>query len=92
MEVPAILPRMLSGVQLSGNLHLAVREWMSSQEPTDDVFAVAGLHAVAAGKSSQLSLSTLPAAAMYLACGIDPARSVVIVQNRLTVHADLCSL
>ncbi len=41
------------------------------------------------GKSPQLSLSTLSAAAMYLACGINPARSAVFVQNHVTAHAEL---
>ncbi len=61
-------------------------------ETTDNFFPVVDLHAVTAGKSPQLARSTLSAAAMYLACGIDPARSAVFVQNHVTAHAELCWL
>lgn len=91
-------PRVLSGVQPSGALHLgnylgAVRQWAEQQDTTDNFFAVVDLHAVtvkAAGAT--LRQQTLEATAMYLACGIDPAKSSIFVQSHVTAHVELCWL
>lgn len=90
----ARLPRILSGVQPTGNLHLgnylgAVRGWVDAQKNAESFFAVVDLHAVTAGPSQGLRQSTLRAAAMYLACGIDPERSAVFVQSQVGAHAEL---
>lgn len=69
-----------------------MRGWVSQQDTTDNFFAVVDLHAVTVGPSPGLSKSSLAAAAMYLACGIDPARSAVFLQSHVTAHAELCWL
>lgn len=90
----ARLPRILSGVQPTGNLHLgnylgAVRGWVDAQESAESFFAVVDMHAITTGPYPGLRQSTLRAAAMYLACGIDPAKSSIFVQSQIGAHAEL---
>ena len=91
-------PRVLSGVQPTGALHLgnwlgAIRNWVGLQESHDTFFCVVDLHAITVphdpGKLAQDTLST---AALYLACGIDPARSTVFVQSQVSAHSELAWL
>ena len=38
----------------------------------------------------KLGQETLDAAALYIAAGIDPAKSPIFVQSHVTAHAELC--
>ncbi len=93
-SAPPRLPRVLSGVQPTGNLHLgnylgAVQTWVEAQERTESYLAVVDMHAVTTGPSKALRQATLSAAAMYLACGIDPERCVIFAQSQVGAHAEL---
>ncbi|GHP08755.1 hypothetical protein PPROV_000749200 [Pycnococcus provasolii] len=88
--------RMLSGVQPTGDLHLgnyfgAIRNWVTFQENFDAFFCVVDLHAITVQPHDPKLLrdSTLSSAAMYLASGIDPARSNVFVQSHVRAHSEL---
>ena len=88
-------PRVLSGVQPSGALHLgnwlgAIRNWVALQESHEPFFCVVDLHAITVPHDpAELAESTLRTAALYLACGIDPQRSTVFVQSQVAAHAEL---
>ncbi|MCP9773582.1 tryptophan--tRNA ligase [Synechococcus sp. Tobar12-5m-g] len=88
-------PRVLSGVQPSGALHLgnwlgAIRNWVALQESHDTFFCVVDLHAITVPHDpARLAEDTLRTAALYLACGIDPQRSTVFVQSQVAAHAEL---
>ena len=88
-------PRVLSGVQPSGSLHLgnwlgAIRNWVALQQTHDTFFCVVDLHAITVPHDpARLAEDTLATAALYLACGIDPARSTVFVQSQVAAHAEL---
>ncbi len=88
-------PRVLSGVQPTGSLHLgnwlgAIRNWVSLQESHDTFFCVVDLHAITVPHDpAQLAESTRRTAALYLASGIDPARSCVFVQSHVSAHSEL---
>jgi tryptophanyl-tRNA synthetase len=91
-------PRVLSGVQPTGSLHLgnwlgAIRNWVSLQDTHDTFFCVVDLHAITVPHDPpSLAEDTLATAALYLACGIDPARSTVFVQSHVPAHSELCWL
>ena len=91
-------PRVLSGVQPTGCLHLgnwlgAIRNWVDLQATHDTFFCVVDLHAITVPHNpGQLAEDTLSTAALYLACGIDPAQSTVFVQSHVAAHSELCWL
>jgi tryptophanyl-tRNA synthetase len=91
-------PRVLSGVQPTGALHLgnwlgAIRNWVDLQESHDTFFCVVDLHAITVPHDpARLAEDTLTTAALYLACGIDPRRSTVFVQSQVSAHSELCWL
>ena len=91
-------PRVLSGVQPTGALHLgnwlgAIRNWVDLQNTHDTFVCVVDLHAITVphdpGKLSQDIRTT---AALYLACGMDPERCSVFVQSDVPAHSELCWL
>jgi len=94
----AARPRVLSGVQPTGALHLgnwlgAIRNWVDLQDSHDTYFCVVDLHAITVPHDpARLAEDTLTTAALYLACGIDPQRSTVFVQSHVAAHSELCWL
>jgi len=95
---PSARPRVLSGVQPTGALHLgnwlgAIRNWVDLQHDHDTFFCVVDLHAITTPHDpALLAEQTLTTAALYLACGIDPALSTVFVQSHVSAHSELCWL
>ena len=96
--LPSDRPRVLSGVQPTGSLHLgnwlgAIRNWVDLQTSHDTFFCVVDLHAITVPHDpARLAEDTLSTAALYLACGIDPERSTVFVQSHVSAHSELCWL
>ena len=90
--------RVLSGVQPTGSLHLgnymgAIRNWVSLQELYDTYFMVVDMHAITLPhEPKELLQSTRSSAALYMACGIDPAKARVFVQSHVSAHAELAWL
>jgi len=93
-----VRPRVLSGVQPTGSLHLgnwlgAIRNWVDLQGSHDTFFCVVDLHAITVPHDpARLAEDTLATAALYLACGIDPTRSTVFVQSQVSAHSELAWL
>lgn len=88
-------PRILSGVQPTGNLHLgnylgAIRNWVRLQDSHECLFMLADLHAITVPQDpAALTRHTRETAAAYLACGIDPAKSAIFPQSAVPMHAEL---
>ncbi len=88
-------PRVFSGIQPSGALHLgnllgAIRNFVAMQQTHDCVFCVVDLHAITVRQErKELRRSTLEVANTFLAAGIDPRRSIVIVQSQVPQHTEL---
>lgn len=89
-------PRVVSGVQPSADsLHLgnyvgALRNWVDMQDENDCVFFVADLHSITTGQDpATMSERTRVTAAQYIAAGIDPERSVLLIQSQVPEHAQL---
>lgn len=95
-----VRPRVFSGVQPTGTLHLgtyvgALRQWVEKQDERDSVFCVVDLHAITIPEAIdplRLKDQVRSAAALYFASGIDPDRSVVFAQSHLHEHAELAWL
>ncbi len=91
-------PRVLSGVQPTGNLHLgnylgAIRNWVEGQQAYDNFFCVVDLHAITVPHDpKELAENTLSTAALYLACGIDLDCSRIFVQSHVAAHSELAWL
>jgi len=92
------LKRVLSGVQPTGMLHIgnylgAIRTWVANQDIHDNYFCVVDLHAITAPHNpKQLREDSLSIAAMYLAAGIDPAKSKIFIQSHVSAHSELAWL
>ena len=91
--------RVLSGVQPTGSVHLgnylgAIRNWVDLQDTYDTYFMVVDLHAITVQPHNPKELleATRNGAALYIACGIDPAKSKVFVQSHVTAHAEMAWL
>jgi len=88
-------PRVFSGIQPSGALHLgnylgAIRNFVAMQETHDCVYCVVDLHAITMRQErAELKRNTMELANTYLAAGVDPERSVVIVQSHVPQHSEL---
>ncbi|MGB3671396.1 MAG: tryptophan--tRNA ligase [Phormidesmis sp.] len=91
-------PRILSGIQTTGNLHLgnylgAIRNWVGLQADYSCFLFMADLHAVTVPHDPKaLAENTLKVAATYIACGIDPQQSTIFVQSQLPEHSELAWL
>lgn len=87
--------RVLSGVQPTGNLHLgnylgAIRNWVGLQDSHECLFMLADLHAITVPQNpADLTRHTRETAAAYIACGIDPKKSVIFPQSAVSMHAEL---
>jgi tryptophanyl-tRNA synthetase len=90
--------RVFSGIQPSGDLHLgnylgALRRFVVDQDEHESFFCIVDLHALTVPKDpAELRARTLSTGALYLAAGLDPARSTLFVQSHVHEHAELAWL
>lgn len=90
-------PRVFSGIQPTGRLHLgnyvgAMRQWVARQDEADNIFCVVDLHALTIPEEidpAKLRDEIREVAALILAVGIDPERTPVFVQSHVSAHAEL---
>jgi tryptophanyl-tRNA synthetase len=95
----AFHPRVFSGMQPTGNLHLgnylgAMINWVKMQGTHETIYCVVDLHAITQAMSvwggpDTLRKATLDVTAAYIAAGIDPKRSILFNQSRVPGHAEL---
>lgn len=87
--------RVFSGIQPSGGFTLgnyvgAVRHWGPLQDEYDCLYSVVNMHAITVRQTpADLRRATYEAAAMLLASGIDPEKSIIFVQSHVPQHAEL---
>ena len=92
---PPRRPRVFSGIQPSGALHLgnylgAIRNWVAMQETHDCVYCAVDLHAITVRQErTALTRATLDLVNLFLASGIDPESSIVIIQSHVPQHSQL---
>ena len=87
--------RVFSGVQPSGNLHIgnylgALSNWVKIQYDYESIFCIVDLHAVTIYQPpEELRAKIEEIAALFLAAGIDPKHSSIMVQSAVAAHAEL---
>jgi tryptophanyl-tRNA synthetase len=90
--------RVLSGVQPSGNLHIgnylgALANWVKIQYDYESIFCIVDLHAITVYQDpNELRAKIRELAALFLAVGIDPKHSRIVVQSTVAAHAELAWL
>ncbi|MDD5270392.1 MAG: tryptophan--tRNA ligase [Candidatus Omnitrophica bacterium] len=88
--------RVLSGMRPTGKLHLghlagALKNWVEMQDKYDCFYMVADYHALMSeyADPSAMKENIIDNTADFLACGIDPERSVIFVQSDVPEHLEL---
>ncbi len=90
--------RVLSGVQPSGQLHIgnylgALKNWAEIQSRYESIFCIVDLHAITTYQNpAELSAKIKETAALFIAAGIDPEQSWIMVQSTVPGHAELAWL
>lgn len=85
----------VSGIQASGNIHIgnyigAIKQFLDLQN-THKLYAfIADLHAITVPQDPEkLREQVFSAAAIYLACGLDPKKTTLFVQSHIPAHTEL---
>ena len=90
--------RVLSGVQPSGQLHIgnylgALKNWAEIQTQYESIFCIVDLHAITVEQNpAELSAKIRETAALFIAAGIDPEHSSIVVQSSVPGHSELAWL
>lgn len=87
--------RVFSGVQPTGNIHLgnylgALKQFVELQDENECIYCIVDLHAITVPQDPKvLRENILDVAALYLAVGVDPKKSIVFVQSQVSGHSEL---
>jgi tryptophanyl-tRNA synthetase len=95
----AIVERVFSGIQPTGNLHLgnylgAIVNFVKMQQTHNCIYCVVDLHAITMpvtvwGGPDQLRRHTREVTAAFIASGIDPTKQIIFNQSQVAEHAEL---
>ncbi|HHN78695.1 MAG TPA: tryptophan--tRNA ligase, partial [Phycisphaerales bacterium] len=92
----SIKPRILTGDTPTGRLHLghyvgSIESRLRLQDKYDCFFLIANMHAFTtrADKPDEIRQSTIEIVKDWLACGIDPERSTIVLQTEVPAIAEL---
>ena len=89
------MKRVFSGVQPTGNIHIgnylgALRQFVELQEDYECIYCIVDEHAITVPQDpKELRKHILDVAALYLAIGVDPEKSMVFIQSDVPQHAEL---
>jgi len=89
------MPRVLSGIQPSGDVHLgnllgAIRNWVRDQHLADSYHPIVDLHALTVPKDpAELRANTVKLAMTLIAAGLDPEVCTLFVQSHVAEHSNL---
>ncbi|NMA94281.1 MAG: tryptophan--tRNA ligase [Clostridiales bacterium] len=89
------MKRVFSGVQPTGNLHIgnylgALKQFVELQDESECIYCVVDMHSITVPQDpKELKKHTLDIAALYVAVGIDPKRSIIFAQSEVAGHAEL---
>jgi tryptophanyl-tRNA synthetase len=88
-------PVVLSGIQPSGHLTLgnylgAIKNWLPLHASHDCYYMLVDLHTITVRQDPEvLRERCYEFLALYIACGLDPAKNVLFVQSHVPAHARL---
>ncbi len=88
--------KIFSGVQPTGNLHLgnylgAIKNFvkLNNDDQNECVFCVVDLHAITVTQNpKKLKDNIYETLATFIACGIDPEKSIIFNQSRVSAHSE----
>ena len=88
--------KIFSGVQPTGNLHLgnylgAIKNFvnLNNEDENDCIFCVVDLHAITVNQDpEELSNNIRGTVATFLASGIDPKKSIIFNQSKVSAHSE----
>ncbi len=89
------MTRVFSGVQPTGNLHIgnylgALKQFVELQDEAECIYCVVDMHSITLPQDpKELRSHILDIAALYMAVGIDPKKSIIFVQSEVSQHAEL---
>ena len=96
MSETTFTPRVFSGIQPSGNLHLgnylgALKRFVDWQaKDVETIYCMVDLHAITVWQDpADLKKSTRELCAGFIAAGLDPEQSILINQSQVPEHAQL---
>ena len=88
--------KIFSGVQPTGNLHLgnyigAIKNFVDLQNENNEcIFCVVDLHAITVKQDSKILKQNIrETAATFLACGINPKKSIIFNQSSVPAHSEV---
>ena len=89
--------KIFSGVQPTGNLHLgnylgAIKNFVQLNNDTKNecIFCVVDLHAITVKQNpEELKKNILETVATFIASGIDPKKSIIFSQSKVSAHSEL---
>jgi tryptophanyl-tRNA synthetase len=90
--------RVFSGIQPSGTPHLgsylgALKNWVTIQDDYENYYCIVDLHAITVPQDPKvLRHNVRETTAVYLAAGLDPEKSVIFRQSRVSAHTELAWL
>lgn len=89
------MKRVFSGVQPTGNIHIgnylgALKQFVELQQDHNCVYCIVDLHSITVPQNpEELQKNILDVAALYLAVGLDPEKSIIFVQSQVSGHSEL---
>lgn len=89
------MKRVFSGVQPTGNIHIgnylgALKQFVELQDHNECVYCIVDLHSITLPQEPKvLRHHILDVAALYMAVGLDPKKSILFVQSQVPGHAEL---
>ena len=89
------MKRVFSGVQPTGNIHIgnylgALRQFVELQDDNECIYCIVDMHSITVPQDpKELRKHILDVAALYIAIGIDPKKSIIFVQSDVSGHAEL---
>ncbi|MEW6583170.1 MAG: tryptophan--tRNA ligase, partial [Actinomycetota bacterium] len=96
MTTTATRERVFSGMRPTGALHIghlfgALSNWTALQDELDCIYCVVDLHALTTGYEDVRGIhrAGVEMVADWIACGIDPDKSIVFRQSDVPQHAEL---
>ncbi len=89
------MKRVFSGIQPTGNIHIgnylgALKQFVELQNDSECIYCIVDLHSITVPQDpKKLRESIKSVAALYLAVGVDPEKSIVFVQSDVSGHSEL---
>ena len=91
-----MVKKIFSGVQPTGNLHLgnylgAIKNFveLNNDKKNECIFCVVDLHAITVKQDpKQLRNNIRETVATFIACGIDPKKSIIFNQSKVSAHSE----